>query len=310
VGDVPVEVWVYSVTGKVGASDLLGAMHDMLTSAGAFLDGLPVRRYAFLWYFESADSFPNLSTSGAWEHSTSSEYVMAEPQTWTDQVGHSLTDIAAHEFFHVVTPLNIHSEIIEHFNFRDPTPSRHLWLYEGVTEWASDIMQLRTDLITLPVYLARQAQKLVVDRTYFDPTLPLETLALTSYTDEGQKQYGNIYMKGALVAELLDIRLLELSGGRRGLRELILELSHKYGKARPFPEDGFFQVLTDMTYPEIGDFLKRYVEGGERLPMAEYYAKLGIRLVDGEQPRFEIMKDATPEQIALREAWLRMRPAA
>lgn len=310
VGDVPVEVWVYSVQGKVKASSLLGAMRDMLTSAGAFLNGLPVDRYAFLWYFENAGAFPYANSGGAWEHNTSSEYVLAEPHTWTEQVGHGFTDIAAHEFFHVVTPLNIHSELIEHFNFRDPTPSRHLWLYEGVTEWASDIMQLRSDLISLPVYLARQAEKVVGDRTYFDPTLPLEKLALTSYTDEGQRQYGNIYMKGALVAELLDIRLLELSGGKRGLRELVLELSQRYGKDRPFPENGFYRIVTDMTYPEIGDFLDRYVRGGEPLPIAEYYAKLGIRFVDGDQPHFEIMKNATPAQVALRGAWLRIRPTS
>ena len=44
------------------------------------------------------------------------------------EVGVAVTDMAAHEFFHIVTPLNIHSEIIEHFNFATPTPSQHLWL--------------------------------------------------------------------------------------------------------------------------------------------------------------------------------------
>jgi predicted metalloprotease with PDZ domain len=303
VGDVPVEVWVYSKTGKVRAAQLMGSMRSMLTAAGAFLDGLPVDRYAFLWHFEDV-------SMGAWEHSYSSEYVMAEPQTWTRAVGQSLTDMAAHEFFHVVTPLNIHSEIIEHFDFEHPTPSQHLWLYEGVTEWASDAMQLRSDLIQLPAYLAKVVEKILVDRQYFDASYSLRKLALTSYTDAGQQQYGNIYMRGALVAGLLDIRLLELSGGRRGLRELILDLAKEYGKDRPFPEDRFFDIVTAKTYPAIGDFFDRYVTSAEPLPIAEYYAKLGIRFVDGDTPRFEIVKDATQEQVALRRAWLRGRPAA
>lgn len=303
VGDVPVEVWVYSKTGRVRAAQLLDGMEAMLTSAGAFLGGLPVERYVFLWHFESV-------SMGAWEHSTSSQYVMAEPSAWTAEVAQSLTDIAAHEFFHVVTPLNIHSEIIEHFDFERPTPSQHLWLYEGVTEWASDVMQLRSGLIDLPDYLARQVEKIVIDRAYFDTSVSLVQLALTSYTDEGQRQYANIYMRGALVAGLLDIRLLELSGGRRGLRELVLELSRAYGKDRPFPEDGFFEIAVERTGPEIGDFLERYVKAAEPLPIAEYYAKLGIRFVDGDVPRFEVLPDATPAQRALREAWLRGRPAA
>lgn len=302
-GDVPVEVWVYSKTGKVRADDLLGSMERMLRSAGTFLGGLPVDRYAFLWHFEDR-------SQGAWEHSLSSEYVIAEPPAWSAELGQALTDIAAHEFFHVITPLNIHSEIIEHFDFEEPTPSRHLWLYEGVTEWASDAMQVRTDLIGVDDFLARVAEKIQVDAGYFDPDYSLQQLALTSYGDAGQRQYGNIYQRGAVVAGLLDIRLLELSGGRRGLREVVLDLARRYGPDRPFPEEDFFRILTEMTHPEIGDFLGSWVVEAEPLPIAEYYAKLGIRYVEGSPPRFEVMDDATPEQLALRAAWLRIRPAA
>ena len=303
IGDTPVEVWVYSKTGKIHADQLLSSMESMLLSAGTFLEGLPVDRYAFLWHFEDV-------SQGAWEHSYSSEYVLAEPAAWSPELGVALTDIAAHEFFHVMTPLNIHSEIIENFDFQEPRPSQHLWLYEGVTEWASDAMQLRSDLIQLPDYLSRVVQKIQVDRGNFDATVSLRELALTSYTDAGQREYGNIYFRGALVAGLLDIRLLELSGGRRGLRELILELADEYGKDRPFPEDRFFQIVADRTFPEIGDFLGRYVQRAEPLPIAEYYAKLGLRYVEGQPPRFEVMEDATAEQVALRRAWLRVRPAA
>ena len=61
-------------------------------------------------------------------------------------------------------------------------------------------------------------------------------------------QFLNFYNKGAVTAALLDIRLLELSGGKRGLREVYLELLNKYGKDKPFPEDDFFQIFVDMTY--------------------------------------------------------------
>ena len=303
VGAVPVEVWVYSKTGKIRAGQLLGGMRNMLTSAGAFLGGLPVDRYAFLWHFEDQGA-------GAWEHSYSSEYVLAEPRKWTPAVAQSLTDIAAHEFFHVMTPLNIHSEIIEHFDFEHPTPSQHLWLYEGTTEWASDVMQMRSGLIDVEAYLRRQVEKIQTDRAYFDPSYSLRKLALTSYTDEGQRQYGNIYMRGAVVAGLLDIRLLELSGGRRGLRELILDLSREYGKDRPFPEDRFFDIVAEKTDPRVADFFDRYVKAAEPLPLAEYYAKLGIRYVDGDSPTFEMLPNPTPEQLRLRNAWMRGRPAA
>ncbi len=300
---VPVEIFTYSKTGKIASAQLLDAMDEMLQAAGRFLGRLPVERYTFLYHFEDRPA-------GAWEHSLSSEYVLQESE-FTDSVGRYVTDIAAHEFFHIVTPLNIHSEIIEHFNFVTPVPSQHLWLYEGTTEWAAHAMQLRSGLKSLDEYLATVIRKLQVDRARFDSTYSLRELALTSYSDSGQAQYGNIYMRGAVTAGLLDIRLLELSGGRQGLQDLIAELTRRYGKQRAFPEATLVDTLVAMTHPEIRDFFERYVWESERLPVAEYYGKLGIRLVEsreGMPVRFEVDSAPSPAQRILREAWLGRKP--
>ena len=300
---VPVRIFTYSKTDRIKSAQLLGAMDGMLQAAGRFLGKLPVDRYTFLYHFEDRPA-------GAWEHALSSEYVFQEGE-FTDSLGRYITDIAAHEFFHIVTPLNIHSEIIEHFNFVTPVPSQHLWLYEGTTEWAAHAMQLRSGLKSPEEYLKKVIQKMQIDRASFDSTYSLRELALTSYSDSGQAQYANIYMRGALAAGLLDIRLLELSGGARGLRDLIADLTRKYGKRRAFPEATLVDTLVAMTYPEIGDFFDRYIWESERLPIAEYYGKLGIRLgeaPDGSPERFEMDSAATPAQRALREAWLGRKP--
>ena len=300
---VPVAIYTYSKTGQITSSQLLGAMNGMLQAAGHFLGKLPVDRYTFLYHFEDKGA-------GAWEHSFSSEYVLPE-SPYTDSVGRQVTDIAAHEFFHVVTPLNIHSEIIAHFNFVTPVPSQHLWLYEGTTEWAAQKMQLEGGLKTPEQYLQTVITKMRVDRAAFDTSYSLRELALTSYSDSGQKQYANIYQRGAVTAGLLDLRLLDLSGGRQGLRDLILALTHKYGKRRAFPESTFVDTLVAMTDPRIRDFFDRYVWDSQHLPVAEYYEKLGIRLVSdslGRPDHFEIDPHPSERQALLREAWLGRRP--
>lgn len=302
---VPVEIYVYSKTDRIQARQLLGAMDDMLAAAGRFLGRLPVDRYTFLYHFEDR-------TAGAWEHSLSSEYVFQEGEL-TDSLAEQLTDIAAHEFFHIVTPLNLHSEIIQRFNFVTPVPSQHLWLYEGTTEWASDIMLLRAGLVSPDEYLSRMLRKIQIDRSAFDSSYSLRELALTSYSDSGHAQYANIYMRGALTAALLDIRLLELSKGDRGLREAILELTRKFGRRRAFPEATLVDTLVAITHPDIGDFFARYVWESEQLPIEEYYGKLGIRLIkdgDGRPIRFEIDPAPTPDQRRLRDAWLGRTPRA
>ncbi|MEO9803735.1 MAG: peptidase [Reichenbachiella sp.] len=301
-----VELYTYSKTDKIKSADLLESMSAMLEAANKFVVEFPVDRYTFLFHFEDHNA-------GAWEHSYSSEYVYIEDDYAVDG-GAKITSTAAHEFFHIITPLNIHSEIIEQFNFVTPTPSNHLWLYEATTEWASDMMQVRGGIMTVDDLLGQLRYKLRVDAGYFDSNYSLVKLAETSFSPEGQKQYSNIYYKGAVIINMLDILLLEKSDGKRGLREVVNELSKKYGPERAFPEADFFDIFVEMTYPEVADFFDNYIKQAKPLPLEEYYAKVGVKysaektVGDGDEAEkkpfvFEIDPDATEKQLALRKAW-------
>ena len=267
VDNTAINIYTYSETGMVHSSDMANDLGEVIEDASEFLEVLPVDRYSFLFLFEG-DKF-----SGALEHSFSSVYVLGE-YLYSDY-GDIIKGIAAHEFFHVVVPLNIHSEIIEDFNFADPTPSEHLWLYEGVTEWASDFMQFRNGSMNIDELFNQFSIKIEKD-TEYDPTYSLSQISLTSYTPAGGSQFGNIYNRGSMTATLLDIRLLELSNGEKGLRELILELIDIYGPDNAFPESQFFDVLVEMTYPEIEDFIDNHIRESEPLPYEDYFANIGI----------------------------------
>jgi len=276
VNDIDVEVYVFAPDTAVSAPKVLTLADDVLQSAGEFIGYSPVPYYKFLMVLLDGPTFRRygLTSAGALEHSYSSLYVLPT----SEQDLPELRSTMAHEFMHILTPLNLHSEIIHTYNFTVPTPSEHLWLYEGVTEWVSDIMQLRSGLITTEEYLQQVSQKLRVNDG-FNKDMSLTQMALTVYTPEGGGQFGNVYNRGAVTATYLDIRLLELSNGTRGLRELFLDLLDQYGKERPFPEDSFFSVITENTYPEIGEFIDSYIRGSKALPTEEYLGRLGFRYI-------------------------------
>lgn len=262
-----IEIYTYSKTDKVHSDQILAAVEDILDSAGDFLVTLPVDRYTFLMHFEDV-------TMGAWEHSYSSEYVFAE-EHFEFVIDEGIPDIVAHEFYHIVTPLNIHSEVVEYFNFVEPVASEHVWLYEGTTEWVAHIAQLRSGLISLDEYLSRLSEKMQGDDS-FDKNFSLSQIGLESFSEKGQQQWGNIYQRGALVAGLLDIKLLELSDGTHGMREVLLDLSERFGPDTSFSEATFFDDFAAMTHPDVRPFFDAYVRDTQPLPMADYYAKLGI----------------------------------
>ncbi|MBI3585607.1 MAG: PDZ domain-containing protein [Ignavibacteriales bacterium] len=287
VGGAKIGVYLYSRTGLITADDMLASLKAILKAESDFTKGLPVDRYVFLFYFGNFDA-------GAWEHSYSSEYVMKEDTLKPSFVA-KINSVVAHEFFHINTPLNIHSELIERFNFVKPVTSKHLWLYEGTTEWAANMLQLRASLIPLDQYLRVLQSELSANDGY-NQNLSLTDLGV--HSTEMQDEYPNIYQKGAFVSTLLDIRLLERSHGKKGLRELLIELSKKFGKERSFSEEEFFNQLGAMTYPEIGDFFDRYIKGSEKLPVKEYFGQLGIDY----QEKTDVDSNRTSMGIILRPA--------
>ncbi len=275
IGDIDVEVYVFSKSEIINADTILTLAEGVLNAAKEFVNFTPVNRYSFLMYFidQEARQRNGIRGGGALEHSYSSTYSLQDhPMVLT-----VLDDIMAHEFMHILTPLNLRSEIIADFNYAEPSSSDlHLWLYEGVTEWTSDIMQLRNGMITIDEYMGEVSEK-INNTERFNPDFSLARISREWHTQEGRTQFGNIYQLGALTAAMLDIRLLELSGGKKGLRELYLELIKKYGKDKPFDNESFFDVIVKMSYPEIREFIDNHINGNKPLPYEDYYSKLGLK---------------------------------
>ncbi len=211
---------------------------------------------------------------GALEHSGSSFYFM--PERPIEEMNQQLRDFAAHEFFHIVTPLTIHSEEIDNFDYNDPKMSQHLWLYEGVTEYFAGNMQVKYGLITPEQYLDVVREKILTAETFYD-TVPFTDISKFTLT-EYKEQYYNVYQKGALIGMCLDIKLRQLSEGKYGLQNLVADLSKKYGKSKPFEDAKLFDEITALTKPEIGEFLKKYVGGPDRLPLTGNFWVSGCKI--------------------------------
>jgi predicted metalloprotease with PDZ domain len=280
VNDIEVGVYVYSPDNSRNAENIMELADTLLQAMGEFIGYSPVTHYNYLMCFLDEKTFMEVGFqgAGALEHSYSSLFVYPG----FGQFGSDVQDNMAHEFLHILTPLNLHSNLIEPFNFEIPTASEHLWLYEGVTEWESDVVQMRGGLISIDEYLKILSNKITTS-DHFKQNISLTEMSKDVYSEVITMQFLNFYEKGAVTAAMLDIRLLDLSNGTRGLRDVFLDLVEQYGENKPFPEDEFFNIFVENTYPEIKEFIEDYIEGTKPLPYVEYMAKLGFNYID-ERP--------------------------
>lgn len=263
---------VYSPNKKIGASDVMDNIYDLMVAQSNYLGGkLPVDRYAYLIYLMDYNSFSG--AMGALEHSYSSLYTL--PEGNVDQLAQTVRDVAAHEFFHIVTPLNIHSEEIHDFNYIEPKMSEHLWLYEGVTEYSSMHVQVKYGLYDQSKFFLEVKDKLrVADQ--FPNNVSFTEMSERILEPKFEKMYTNVYYKGALIGMCLDLHLLKYSNGEKDLQWLLRQLSKEYGISKAFKDEELFAKIESLTYPEVGDFLRTYVGGTTELPIAEVLDWVGI----------------------------------
>jgi len=300
--EITVNLSVYSPGGQYKAADLKPAIERMMKAQKAFLGEIDgTDQYNILLYLSTMQD--DATGYGALEHHTSTVVVLPEaiPMQMLEQ---QMIDIVSHEFFHIVTPLNVHSEEIQYFDYNDPKMSRHLWMYEGTTEYFANLFQIQEGLISESDFYQRMTDKMVYARAYNDQM---------SFTEMSQKvleepyagEYANVYQKGALINMALDIRLRELSDGEMGVLDLMKLLIRKYDKDTPFRDADLFDIIVESTYPEIREFFDTHVSGTTPIDYNQFLEKVGLGMQGTEIDCSFFFQDqvpfinATPDQKAI-----------
>lgn len=296
VGNTTVEIGVFSEEGTMDPERIKKIYEPILSKVGDYLGGeLPAEKYAYLFFFYRGDAFARSTL----EHGNSSAWVW--PEQWDASLEESMKQEAVHEFLNIYAPMNIHSQEWLQFDFDEPAMSSHLWLYEGTTEYLA--------------FHAQVNQGIIPEKTFFwfvndflgamsDFRSDVSLIKISEGTYGGlADQYDNLKIKGAVVNLLLDIKLRSLSGGKYSVKQLVKDLAARFGRHKAFKDEELFKIITEMTYPEIGEFLEAHVSGIKPLPVNEIFNKVGMEYDAGDHKVYP-KPDATEEELALKKKWL------
>lgn len=292
INDIKVTLAVYSPNGIYEASDFKDRMEEMMMAQKAFLGEVDsTKEYNILLYL-STMSDEDAAGFGALEHHTSTVVVFPE-QMPKESLEEIMVDVVSHEFFHIVTPLNVHSNEIHYFDYNDPKMSAHLWMYEGTTEYFANLFQIQQGLIDEQDFYSRMIGKMDNSMAY-DDAMSFTKMSTNILEDPYQDNYANVYEKGALINMCLDIILREQSQGERGVLWLMKELSNKYDSQTPFVDSTLIPEIVSMTSPEIGNFFKEHVQGDNPINYNQFLAKVGLTLSQGEEESGYFFRGNTP----------------
>jgi predicted metalloprotease with PDZ domain len=300
VGKTKVTISVFDVNGVPRAKHFYELLKRDMQAIDDFLPDLPVDNYTFIVYVDDlkeigeamsgklglikkiklALKFRNLGL-GALEHGNSSTYYLADfggslSNVKELKLDNQLSSAAIHEFMHILTPLGLHSERIGDFNYTNPLMSKHLWLYEGVTEYFANLIKYKGGVITPDEFLKEMGSKLDNGLTF-----PVNEMSFTEMSEhvlekKYHKHYGQVYQRGAVLAMLLDAEIQRLTSGKKSLIDVILTLNARYGASKSFNEQTFIAELVKEVHPDLQLFFNNYIEGKNQWKPNDQLNYLGI----------------------------------
>jgi predicted metalloprotease with PDZ domain len=288
--------------GKRAAADLKQLVEEHRRMWGF----LPFKRYLFLCVFRQG--------GGGLEHRnstlvTSNAASMRKPASYL-----SWLVFVSHEYFHAFNVKRLRPVELGPFNYEKEPRTAGLWVAEGITCYYDGLLTTRAGLGSPKDFLARLSAN--IDRLQKMPgrlEQTLEQASLDVWTGSfsgigGGKKTVSYYVKGPVVAFLLDAEVQRATRGAKTLDDVMRLAYQRYSGAKGFTSAQFRKTAEEVAGASLEAWFKRAVSSTEELDYAEALDWFGLRFTPGGGGtttwRLEIRDDATKAQRGRFKAWL------
>jgi predicted metalloprotease with PDZ domain len=260
VAGVPHQVVIWGEPKPDGAR-LAAELKRVVETEAALFGGLPQERYLFLLYVTEKGR-------GGLEHQASSVLLYPRAGLMNGRGWEDFLTLAAHEYFHLWNVKRIRPRAMVPFDYAKESYTTLLWAFEGVTAYYDNLIVRRAGLMSAQRYLTRLGETLTLLQS--TPGRRVQSLAEASWAawiklyrqDENTVNSAvSYYLKGEVVAALLDLELRRATGDRRGLDDLMRLLWERYGDGRGVPEDGVEQAASELAGRDLSGFFDHAIRG-------------------------------------------------
>jgi predicted metalloprotease with PDZ domain len=274
--------WAVWGRGNLDLSRLVEDTRRIVLAEREIFGVLPYPDYTFLLHLVPGGY-------GGLEHRNSTA-LLADRWSFRGKEYEGFLGLVAHELFHLWNGKRIRPAVLGPFDYTRESYTRDLWVVEGFTTYYTDLVLRRAGIISEARYLERLGES--VSRYLATPGRAVQTLAESSFdawikfyrpdanTPNAQISY---YLKGSLVALLLDLGIRERSGGQRSLDDVMRVLWSRFGEpGAGFPEGEVERVASEVAGEDLAPWFDRWLRSTEELDLDAGLAAAGLRLVPGD----------------------------
>ena len=192
--------------------------------------------------------------------------------------------LAAHEYFHLWNVKRLRPVALGPFDYEQPVLTDSLWIAEGITAYYDGLLVKRAGLSTEADWLEALQDK--VERLDKTPGAKVRSLALASrdawiraYRPDENSINSDVsyYLKGALVAWLLDAEIRLATDHARSLDDVMRLAMKRYAGARGYTDAQFEAVASEVAGRDLSGFFNAAVRGTGPLDYASALRAFGLR---------------------------------
>jgi predicted metalloprotease with PDZ domain len=249
----------------------------VVQAARAIFGALPYDYYLFILHLTE-------QRRGGLEHRNSSTNSVSRWSFRRPSDYEKVIDLLAHEFFHVWNVKRIEPASFTQMEYRWETYTRLLWVMEGFTTYYTSLLLRRAALISPHRMLDHFGEQIL--RLQQTPGRLLQSAEAASFDtwikfyrpDENtQNTSVSYYLKGSLIALLLDLEIRCRTGAQRSLDDVMVKTYREYTlQGRGIHDDEFQGICEDVAGGSLQQFFDDYVRGVAELPFEETLAKAGL----------------------------------
>lgn len=273
--------------------DELDRMLQKIVSAEiAWMADRPFQRYTFIYHF------PKGRGRGGMEHAYAAAIEANAPSLTGDWT--PLAALSAHEFFHLWNVKRIRPQSLEPIDYTKENYTRALWFCEGVTSTVAESTLFRAGILEEKDFLSglageiRELETRPAHRTQSAEASSLEAWLEKYPAYRAPERSISYYNKGELLGEMLNLAILDASGGTKSLRELFQWMNEHYAKqGRYYPDsEGVREAAETITGKSFAEFFQLYVSGSKEIPYDDFLSSVGLRVktkkIDAVDPGFTV----------------------
>src|SRR5437867_4007571 len=272
---IRIAVWPADAYTTAVQRNMRTAVEKIAKSENALFSGPPYDHYTV--FFNVIREPVNFG--GGLEHSASQFDIMPQG-AFADAAGNFgdfMVPLMSHEYFHLFNVKRIRPAEMWPYDYHAEQYTPLLWWSEGVTDYYSDLTNIRSGLWTADQFLSNAGQDMQQVEATPERWSEEDRSGATWIKEVFVNSSQLYYPKGALTGMLLDISIRDATDNRHRLDDVMRALySRFYERQRGFTTGDLLGLLREFGMPDVDAFYQRYINGRDPLPYESVFAKAGI----------------------------------